>query len=86
MARPRNKKTAKVFEPSTTIENEDLDDISFDVTFEFSPGQKVLTKFNETGFITCCQINIKGNHMYYIETGIDKGGWLYPEDFNPVFE
>lgn len=82
MAKPRR----KMDKPFETRVDENLDDISFDVTFEFSPGQKVLTKFNETGFITCCQVNIKGNHMYYIETSIDKGGWLYPEDFNPVFE
>jgi hypothetical protein len=69
------------------IINEDpLDDICYEVTFDFRPGQKVITKFNETGYITSCQVNVKNVHMYYIETGIDKGGWLYPEDFNPVFE
>lgn len=81
MARRRS-----TIETELDIKEDPLDDIGFDVTFNFRPGQKVLTKFNETGFIAHCQINQKGIHMYYIETGIDKGGWLYPEDFNPIFE
>jgi hypothetical protein len=45
------------------------------VSFKYSPGQRVQTRFGSRGFITSCKFGEGGTHYYWVETKEDEGSW-----------
>jgi hypothetical protein len=50
-----------------------------EIFFKFDIGDKVITKFGETGFIDNLCVT-RGGRMYYVETALGKGGYMMEKD------
>lgn len=46
-----------------------------EVTFKFKPGQKVLNRFNQPGYVLSASINESGNKFYWVGFPDCKSSW-----------